>query len=1009
MATQKEYALLFKLQASLGSNFSQTLSSATAATKALQSTMQSLNTTSSKIESFQNQTTALDNQKAKLTQLQTEYQRLQQEMEETGDENGSLQAQMERTERQIEQTTNRIENQESRLDSLGNELREAGVDTDNLVSENARLSASYDDLRQSQEKLASISQAQQKNNEAIAKTQSQLTTAVGVTAAAGATVAATMIAPTMAFNDEMAMVGTLLDGTVDEVSAKTSQLGKEAVALSSSMGIDTSDVTDGLYQVISAYGETSESMAQLEMASKAAVAGGATTTDAVNLLSAVTKGYGDTSAEAQQKAADLAFQTVKLGQTTFPELASAMGSVIPTAVAMGVSQEELFGSMATLTGVTGSASEVTTQLKGVLQGFLSPSADMTAQMEALGYASGDAMIEALGLQGSLETLKTAVDGDTLALGNLFGSSEAQTAIFAMVGEQAENLTEKTLAMSNATGAATEAFDLMNSTDMARWNQATQTFKNLGIVLGQSLMPAITPIIEKVNQLVAQFSAWASENPELVASIFKITAGLAALVIGGLAVQLAVQKIYAGFLMVKKGIELAKLGVNVFSSSFKLLTPNIAVITAIAGAIWYVCTHLEDVRAFIENAFGSEALAYFDGFVALVQWVGEAISESFHNVMLMCADIGERIREGLATGIEAVLSFGEGIGNFVSNSIELLMSLGEYLTIAFVTTWETGWLMITSSWEVIKTIFSAGVEAAIGFLSGILDFILNVFTSSWSTAWQMVQTLFGGVMDTIGIYVQTGIEVFNGLIQFITGVFTGNWQQAWEGIKSIFSGVFDGIKSICSSVMNTIISAINTVIGGLNGLSIPDWVPGVGGMSLNIPLIPMFAKGTNYTPDTFIAGEAGAELITGGAGRKVFTAAQTGEIFQNLNKAQEMAETIPNYGDNATTMVAIAPELISAMSAVQQSKRQSLGDLDNSPPPPPTLGGGHPEIRTDGGDSSPISIVINSSPTFHISGDGGEVDEAKIRAMFEQYKELIKAEVLEQLESIQGDRVRRAYD
>jgi hypothetical protein len=40
----------------------------------------------------------------------------------------------------------------------------------------------------------------------------------------------------------------------------------------------------------------------------------------------------------------------------------------------------------------------------------------------------------------------------------------------------------------------------------------------------------------------------------------------------------------------------------------------------------------------------------------------------------------------------------------------------------------------------------------------------------------------------------------------------------------------------------IISAINTFLGGLNKIKIPDWVPGVGGKGINIPLIPTLAKG-----------------------------------------------------------------------------------------------------------------------------------------------------------------------
>ncbi len=48
-----------------------------------------------------------------------------------------------------------------------------------------------------------------------------------------------------------------------------------------------------------------------------------------------------------------------------------------------------------------------------------------------------------------------------------------------------------------------------------------------------------------------------------------------------------------------------------------------------------------------------------------------------------------------------------------------------------------------------------------------------------------------------------------------------------------------------------------------------------------------AKGTDYTEDTFIAGEAGAELITGAKGRKVFNALETGNIISNIGKIKDM--------------------------------------------------------------------------------------------------------------------------
>lgn len=54
-------------------------------------------------------------------------------------------------------------------------------------------------------------------------------------------------------------------------------------------------------------------MEKVEINAKAAAAGMAETTDALNLSSVVMKGYGDTTAEMNKKVMDLAFMTLKLG------------------------------------------------------------------------------------------------------------------------------------------------------------------------------------------------------------------------------------------------------------------------------------------------------------------------------------------------------------------------------------------------------------------------------------------------------------------------------------------------------------------------------------------------------------------------------------------------------------------------------------------------------------------------------------------------------------------------
>ena len=306
--------------------------------------------------------------------------------------------------------------------------------------------------------------------------------------------AGTAVTQAAAYQSQMQNVGTLLDG---DVNAKLQSMSKELKQVSLDTGAATSDLTDGLYQVVSAFGESSESVKQLEIAAKAAKAGNATTTDSVNMLSAVTKGYGDTSAAALQKASDLAFMTVKLGQTSFPELAASMGQVVPLASTLKVSQEELFGAMSTLTGVTGSTSEVTTQLKATMQAFLSPSAEMAKTLKNLGYESGAAALESEGLGGILTQLKGAVNGDEVAFANLFSSVEAKNAVLALTGAQAENFAEKTAAMGEAAGATEKAFDKQTASVSAMVSK----LKNAGSVmltsLGEQALPYIQTALEGV--------------------------------------------------------------------------------------------------------------------------------------------------------------------------------------------------------------------------------------------------------------------------------------------------------------------------------------------------------------------------------------------------------------------------------------------------------------------------------------------------------------------------------
>ncbi len=276
------------------------------------------------------------------------------------------------------------------------------------------------------------------------------------------------------------------------------------------------DLSAGMYQVVSAFGDGADSLAILEINAKAAAAGLATTTEAINLTSAVTKGYGDTSAAAVQHSADLAFETVKLGQTTFPELAASIGLVVPLAASLGVAQEELFGVMATGTGVTGSASAVATQLRGVLQSLMAPTKGMEGLLADMGYATGEAMLQQLGLQGSIDAIVAAAEKSGAPLQDYIGSIEGQTLALALAGPQADVFTQKLAAMQDVTGAVNEAFGAqtegVNATGFSMQQAAVQA-----AVLGQKLGDGIAPAVTKLLTLAEPLVDWLIEMADRFAN------------------------------------------------------------------------------------------------------------------------------------------------------------------------------------------------------------------------------------------------------------------------------------------------------------------------------------------------------------------------------------------------------------------------------------------------------------------------------------------------------------
>lgn len=441
--------------------------------------------------------------------------------------------------------------------------------------------------------------------------------AVATTAIAATGMAAAKLARD--FNAGFAMVQTLIPGATERIK----QLQANILDLSPAVGKTTKDLTDGLYEIISAFGDSADSAKHLELAAKGATAGGATTKDAIKLLSAVTKAYGNTSNEAQKKVSDLAFTTVKLGQTSFPELAASIQRVTSQSNTLGISQEELFAVFSSGTGVIGGAAEVSTKFSAVLTELQKPGERLAATFQELGVASGDALIEKFGgLQGALTALKEQAARTGEPVSNLFGSAEAGKLALYAAGTGAQKFTNDLRAMQEAAGATEQAFTEATTAGPNAFGfqlqQAALHAQSFAIKIGQELIPSVQALLEPLFQGAEYLQKLDSATLQNIISVGKI-------VLSVTAVTAAVMGVIPAMIQAKGAIEKVQGAFKAFDAALQTNHIGLIVVsvTAAVVAIKELCAWLDraaekerslrlaamdENAAFMKKAQGISALA-----------------------------------------------------------------------------------------------------------------------------------------------------------------------------------------------------------------------------------------------------------------------------------------------------------------------------------------------------------------------------------------------------------------
>ena len=390
------------------------------------------------------------------------------------------------------------------------------------------------------------------------------------------------------FNESMANIATLIPGNIKRVG----ELKKGVQDLSIEMGKSTGDMADGLYQVISAFGDSSDSMDRLKIVAKAATAGMAATGTTLDLLSQITKDYGDTSLAGMTKASDLAFLAVKEGQTSFEALAQSMSMVIPTAAKMKLTQEELFATMAAFTRGAATTPMVVTQLNAVLTALASPTKEMEKRFKELDIKSGSLLLEQKGLAETMQLLTKNGSATNEELIALFGNVRAGRLAMSFAGAGADEYNKKLKAMNDYAGTTSDAFaeitDGINKNGFT-WKKFMSLLQVVGQEIGDILGPVLVEVVGHLREWLQMFRGLSPETKKFIIKMLAIVAAIGPLlIIGGKLIG-----VFGGFLKILPFLAKGLTATTAAGTPLLLLLGKIAAIIGVIVAGVYAFNKASD--------------------------------------------------------------------------------------------------------------------------------------------------------------------------------------------------------------------------------------------------------------------------------------------------------------------------------------------------------------------------------------------------------------------------------
>jgi TP901 family phage tail tape measure protein len=322
------------------------------------------------------------------------------------------------------------------------------------------------------------------------------------------------------FDEAMTDVGAVLGKNRAEMAALNAQVLK--IGAGSRAGPQRA--AEAFYDIVGGVADASTHMSILQASIKTAEAGSADLGATTNALIAIMNSY-QFEAEEAAYASDVLSRTVGMGVGTMEDFASAMPQVTGLANSLNISFGDLGGMMGYLTTQGNSASQSATQLSAMMAAMLNPNESMKKAIQELGYSSGQAAIDQLGLVGALNAVAETQIAQQDGLAKTLGSMEALRGVTALSSAAFTDFTSTfTEGIEGATAAA-QAIQL--ESPAAKFDLLRSKVGALGTTIGTVVLPVLGELFDQVTPIVEAALAWIDANPQVAGTLLLVVGALIA--------------------------------------------------------------------------------------------------------------------------------------------------------------------------------------------------------------------------------------------------------------------------------------------------------------------------------------------------------------------------------------------------------------------------------------------------------------------------------------------------